>query len=155
MQFENVHIQHLISQFKAFSVEGFNIFGISEDDLSHLICVCPNKDFARAFQSLLAIAKYAETLQATTAEIRRHCYLSPMLLADGRLALVATVLDNEIWEDGNEVKSAQEELHFGSLEYERFVSQFLVVRESGPLSGLQLYEDTLKEPLDSDDEFPF
>ena len=155
MQFDNIHIQNLITQFKAFSVEGFNIFAIGEDDLPHLLCVCPNKDIARAFQSLLAIARYAETLQATTAEIKSTCYLTPMLLANGTLALVATVLDDAIWEDGNEMKSAEEELHFGSLEYQSFVSQFLVVRQSDPLSGLQLCEDTVMDARDPDDEFPF
>ena len=52
MQFEDVNIQDLISEFKAFSVEGFNIFGLGEDNLPHIVCVCPNKQFARAIQSM-------------------------------------------------------------------------------------------------------
>jgi hypothetical protein len=67
MHFENVNIQNLISQYKDFSVEGFNIFGTGEDDLLHLVCVCPNKSFARAIQSLLTIAKQAQQLQAVNA----------------------------------------------------------------------------------------
>jgi len=59
MQFDNQIIQNLISQHKTFSVEGFNIFAQGEDNLSHLICACPNKNYARALQSLLTIAKQA------------------------------------------------------------------------------------------------
>jgi hypothetical protein len=50
MQLEDVNIQNLISQFKAFSIEGFNIFGTGEDDLPHLVCVCPNRSFKKRFK---------------------------------------------------------------------------------------------------------
>lgn len=131
MQFENVNIQDLISQFKAFSVEGFNIFGIGEDDLPHLICVCPNKHFARAIQSLLTIAKRAQNLQAVTADITSHCYLMPMVLADGTLALVATIINDAVWNNGNEVEYDEPELLLRSAEYENFVRRFLEAHIEG------------------------
>ena len=56
MQFDNPNIQDLVSQYRDFSVEGFNIFAMGKDRLPHLICVCPNKTFARAIQSVLTIA---------------------------------------------------------------------------------------------------
>ena len=155
MQFEDINIQNLIAEFKAFSVEGFNIFGIGEDNLPHIVCVCPNKQFARAMQSLLTIARKAQTLQVTTTEINSNCYLTPMLLADGKLALVACLIDDAVWKDGNEVDYDGLELHLGSLEYENFVSQFLVVRESNSPSELYVYEDTLLKSHDPRDEFPF
>ena len=68
MQFENQNIRDLISQFKTFSVEGFNIFAQGQDDLPHLICACPNKHFARAIQSLLTIAKQAHNQICGDAE---------------------------------------------------------------------------------------
>jgi hypothetical protein len=73
MQFQDVNIQNLISQFKAFSIEGFNIFGTGEDNLPHLVCVCPNRSFARAIQSLLIIAKRAEQLQEVNASVSGNC----------------------------------------------------------------------------------
>lgn len=51
MQFENVNIENLVSDYRDFSVEGFNIFATGQDNLPHLICTCPNKDTARAIQS--------------------------------------------------------------------------------------------------------
>ena len=74
MQFQDVNIHNLISQFKDFSVEGFNIFGTGEDDLPHLVCVCPNKSFARAVRALLTIAKQAQHLQAVNARISGNCH---------------------------------------------------------------------------------
>ena len=129
MRFENVNIQNLISQFKAFSVEGFNIFAKGKDNLPHLICACPNKDIARAIQSFLAIAKCAQNLQMVNAEITSSCYLVPMLLADGTLALVATVIDDAVWKNGSELEYDEQELQLGSLGYENFVRQFLDVHE--------------------------
>jgi hypothetical protein len=124
MEFENVNIQNLVSEFRDFSVEGFNIFALSKDNLPHLICVCPNKSFARAVQSLLRIAKYAQN------QITSNCRLTPMVLADGTAALVATVIDDAVWKNGNEVEYEELELQLRSPQYESFVSQFLDVRES-------------------------
>lgn len=97
MQFEDVNIQNLISQFKDFSVEGFNIFGTGDDNLPHIVCVCPNKQFARAIQSMLTIVRKTQTLQVVAAEINSSCCLVPMLLANGKLAFVASVIDDAVW----------------------------------------------------------
>ncbi len=155
MQFEDINIQNLIAEFRAFSVEGFNIFGIGEDNLPHLVCVCPNKQFARAMQALLTIARKAQTLQVVPAEINSNCYLTPMLLADGKLALVASVIDDGVWKDGNEVEYEGMELHLGTEDYERFISQFLTVCESDQASELHVYEDSLLNSTEPRDEFPF
>jgi hypothetical protein len=130
MQFENENIQNLVSQHKAFSVEGFNIFGKGKDTLPHLICVCPNKQFARAIQSLLTIAKCAQELRVKDAAITSNCYLAPMVLADGRLALVATVVDDMVWKNGNEVEYDESELQLGSSAYEVFVRRFISIPET-------------------------
>ncbi len=74
MQIQDVNIHNLISQFKAFSIEGFNIFGTGEDNLPHLVCVCPNRSFARAVQALLTIAKQAQHLQAVNARSSGNCH---------------------------------------------------------------------------------
>ena len=159
MQFENVNFQNLISQFKAFSVEGFNIFGTGEDDLPRLVCVCPNKQFARAIQSLLEIAKRAQTVEVVTAEIHSNCYLTPMLLAVGTLALVATVIDDAVWKDGNEVEYEDLELHIGSSEYQNSVTRLLGAHRGVPpqndSSTLHIYEDTIMHRDHGEDEFPF
>ena len=75
MRLEDVNIHNLISQFKDFSIEGFNIFGTGEDDLPHLVCVCPNRSFARAVQALLTSAKHAQQLQAENVENISNCHL--------------------------------------------------------------------------------
>ena len=126
MQVENVSIQNLISQFKAFSVEGFNIFGIGEDNLPHLICACPNKDFARAIQSLLLIAKKAQSLEVVNAYITSNCYLSPRILVDGTLGMVATVINDAVYIDGKELLYNEPEFLLGTQEYEAFAKKFLL-----------------------------
>jgi len=126
MQVENVSIQNLISQFKAFSVEGFNIFGIGEDNLPHLICACPNKDFARAIQSLLLIAKKAQSLEVVNAYITSNCYLSPRILVDGTLGMVATVINDAVYIDGKELLYNEPEFLHGTQEYEAFSKKFLM-----------------------------
>ena len=160
MQFENVNIQNLVTEYRDFSVEGFNIFALGKDYLPHLICVCPNKTFARAIQSLLAVAKSAMALEPANAEISSDCRLLPMVLADGRLALVASVIDNAVWKDGNEMEYDELELRLGTTEYQDFVSRFLV--RDQPLSPqnhstsvLHVYEDTLKQQKPPKDEFPY
>ena len=129
MEFENEHLERLISNFNSFSVEGFNIFALGSDHLPHLICACPNKDFARAIQSLLTIAKRAQTLQAVNAYITTHCYLFPKILADGSLGMVATVINDAVYVDGKELEYNEPELLLGTLEYENLVSQFLDMQE--------------------------
>ena len=129
MDFENEHLERLVSNFKSFSVEGFNIFALGSDHLPHLVCACPNKDFARAIQSLLTIAKKAQTLRILNAYITSHCYLSPKILADGRLGMVATVINDAVYVDGEEREYNEPELLLGTSDYENFISQFLDMQD--------------------------
>src|SRR5690242_16752370 len=107
MEFQNQYLERLISRFRSYSVEGFNIFALGSDNLPHLICVCPNKDFARAVQSLLTVAEKANRLQAADAYVTSNCYLSPKILADGKLGLVATVINEAVYMDGKELESGE------------------------------------------------
>ncbi len=129
MQFENVNIEDLVSNYRNFSVEGFNIFALGKDNLPHLICTCPNKDTARAIQSLLTIAKGAYGLQVVNAYITSHCYLSPKILADGSLGMVAWVINDAVYVDGKALEYNEPELQLGTSEYENFIRQFLIRRE--------------------------
>lgn len=129
MEFENEYLERLIYTYNDFSVEGFNIFALGTDQLPHLICTCPNKDYARAIQSLLTTAKKAQTLQILNVYITSHCYLSPMILADGSLGMVATVFNDALYMDGEEREYNEPELLLGTSEYENFVSRFLQLQE--------------------------
>ena len=129
MEFENEYLERLVSNFNSFSVEGFNIFALGEDHLPHLICTCPNKDFSWAIQSLLIIAKRAQILRALNVYITSHCYLSPKILADGSLGMVATVINDAVYVDGEELEYNEPELLLGTSEYENFVSQFLQLQD--------------------------
>jgi hypothetical protein len=156
MQFENVNIQNLVTDYRDFSVEGFNIFAIGKDHLPHLICVCPNKTFARAIQSLLAVAKFAIDLKPTNGEINSDCRLVPRVLANGRLALVASVIDNAVWKNGNEVEDEKLELCLGTTEYRNFAASFLekdpkLSQESNSTAVLDLNEDTLTQQKPPED----
>jgi hypothetical protein len=125
MEFQSQHLERLISSFRSFSVEGFNIFALGDDDLPHLICACPNKDFARAICAMLEIAKRAQDLKVLDAEITSHCHLVPKILADGSLAMAASLFDEVVWKDGDEVEYDKLDLQLGTPEYEDFVQQFL------------------------------
>ena len=125
MEFQNQYLERLISSFRSSSVEGFNIFALGSDNLPHLICVCPNKDFARAIRAMLEMAKRAQDLKVLDAETTSHCHLVPKILADGSLAMAAALFDEAVWKDGNEVKYDNLDLQLGTLEYEDFVQQFL------------------------------
>jgi len=129
MQFENVNIEGLVSNYRNFSVEGFNIFALGKDNLPHLICTCPNKDIARAIQSLLTIAKGAYSLQVVNVYITSHCYLSPKILADGSWGMVAVIINDAVYVDGRELEYNKPELQLGTSEYENFVRQFLIMQE--------------------------
>lgn len=129
MEFENEYLKRLIRAFNSFSVEGFNIFALGDDRLPHLICACPNKDFARAICAMLEIAKKAQTLRALNAYVTSHCYLSPKILADGSLGMVATVINDAVYVDGQELEYNEPELLLGTSEYGNFASQFLQFQE--------------------------
>ena len=129
MEFENEYLESLIGTFNRFSVEGFNIFALGDDHLPHLICACPNKDFARAICTLLEIAKKAQMLRALNVYVTSHCYLSPKILADGSLGMVATVINDAVYVDGQELEYNEPELLLRTSEYGNFVSQFLQFQE--------------------------
>jgi hypothetical protein len=126
MQFEHVSIENLMSNYKNFSVEGFNIFAKGIDNLPHLICTCPNKDMARGIQSLLTIAKKAQTLHVVNAYITSNCYLPPKILADGTLGMVATVINDAVYMDGKELLYNEPEFLLGTQEYQAFAKKFLL-----------------------------
>jgi hypothetical protein len=129
MKFENEYLERLTRNFDGFSVEGFNIFALGDDGLPHLICACPNRDFARAIQSLLTTARKAQTLRPLNAYITSLCYLSPKILADGSPGMVATVINDAVYMDGEELEYSEPELLLGTPEYEKFVGQFLQLQE--------------------------
>jgi hypothetical protein len=126
MEFQNQYLERLIRSYRSFSVEGFNIFALGSDNLPHLICACPNKDFARAIQSLVTVAEKAKGLQPLEAYLTGNCYLSPKVLADGTLGLVATVINDATYLDGNELEHRELNLLLGSQAYEAFARKFLV-----------------------------
>lgn len=160
MQFDDSNIQNLASQYRDYSVEGFNIFAMGKDHLPHLICVCPNKAFARAIQSLLTIAKLAHDLPKMNSEVNSNCVLSPMILADGTLALVATLINDAVWKNGNEVDYDELELQLGTRPYQDFVTQFISALQdkaspSAPTTVLHVYGNTIVNQYPPKDEFPF
>lgn len=85
------------------------------------------KQFKKLLQTvkdvLLAVrvVKKARAFQAPRAEITSNCYLAPMLLADGTVGLVATVIDDEVWVDGEEVEWEGAELILRTPDYERLI----------------------------------
>jgi hypothetical protein len=90
-----------------------------------LIYTCPNKDFARAICTLLETAKRAQGLMVLDAVITSNCYLAPKILADGSLAMVASLFDEAVWKDGEQVAYDKLDLELGTPEYEQFAQQFL------------------------------
>src|SRR5688572_24403662 len=98
-------------------------------------------------QSLLTIAKLSYDLPKTNAEITSNCVLSPIILADGTLALVAALINDAVWKNGNEVEYDEIELHLGTSPYQDFVTQFISAPQDTPPSSapetvLHVYEDT-------------
>jgi hypothetical protein len=156
MELDSANVEKLVTEYSDFSVEGFNIFAVGKDRLPHLICVCPNRSFARAIQSLLSIAKYSQDLPMTNLDLTGICLLSPRMLADGTLALVATRIDDAVWRNGNEVEYDDLELQLGTSPYQSFVAQFLEEASSqNSQTVLHVYEDTLIRPQLLGDDFPF
>ena len=125
MNVDDQPIDEITDHFHSFYVEAFNIFALGDDRLPHLICACPNKNFAKALCSLLKIAKRSRDLKVVEADITSHCYLVPKILADGSLAMVASVLDEAVWVDGEQVVYEDPALELGTVEYEEFARQFL------------------------------
>ena len=53
MNVDDRPIDKITDHFHSFYVEAFNIFALGDDRLPHLICACPNKNFAKALCGLL------------------------------------------------------------------------------------------------------
>ena len=125
MLFDNNNIEMLLSESKSFSLEGFNIFAIGKDDLPHIVCTAPNKSTARALHSLLEIAKKAHDLQGINGYITGNAALVPQVLANGRIALAATLIinDDTIFKDGVEVEIEREFIEVGTTGYDAFVDK--------------------------------
>lgn len=67
------------------------------------------------------VVRKARTFQAPRAEITSNCYLAPMLLADGTVGLVATVIDDAVWVDGKEVEWEGSELILRTPHYQKLI----------------------------------
>ena len=117
MLFDN-NIETLVSESKSFSLEGFNVFAIGKDDLPHIVCTAPNKSIARALHALLEIAKKAHDLQGINGYVTRNAALVPQVLANGHIALAATLIVNDetICKDGVEVAIGGEFIEAGTLD---------------------------------------
>jgi len=125
MLFDNNNIETLLSESKSFSLEGFNIFAIGKDDLPHIVCTCPNKSTSRAFHSLLEIAKKARDLQGIHGYVTGDAALVPQVLANGSIALAATLIinDDTIFKDGVEVEIEREFIEAGTAGYDEFIEK--------------------------------
>ncbi len=83
-----------------------------------------------------------------------------MVLANGTVALVATVINDAVWKEGGEAQHHEDQLQFGSSAYQNFAIRFLTseeeaVQASDLTSQLHVYEDTLRHQENMQDEFPF
>ena len=125
MMFDNNNIETLLSESKSFSLEGFNIFAIGKDDLPHIVCTAPNKSTARALHGLLEIAKKAHDLQGINGYITGNSALVPQVLANGHIALAATLIinDDAIFKDGVGVAIEGEFIEAGTAGYDEFIDK--------------------------------
>ena len=126
MLFDNNNIEMLLSESKAFSLEGFNNFAISKDDLPHIVCTAPNKSTARALHGLLEIAKKAQDIRGIDAYITGDAQLVPQVLANGHIALTALVITDSdtIYKDDVEVEfdaKCGTCIESGTAEYDEFI----------------------------------
>jgi len=69
MDYENKYLEEITANFHSFYVEGFNIFALDPDQLPHLICACPNKNFARAIS---ALGTASTVRRYPTGHVRRY-----------------------------------------------------------------------------------
>jgi hypothetical protein len=125
MQFTNTNIQELLKARKSFSLEGFNIFAIGKDNLPHIVCTAPNKSTARALHALLEIAKKAHNLQGINGYVTGNSALVPQVLANGYIALAATLIlnDDAIFRDGAEVEIEEDFIEAGTAGYDAFIEK--------------------------------
>ena len=124
MQFDN-NIETLLSESKSLSLEGFNIFTIGKDDLPHIVCTAPNKSTARALHGLLEIVKKAHDLPGINGYVMGDAALVPQVLANGHIALTATLIvnDDTIFKDGVGVEIEAEFIEAGTAGYDEFIEK--------------------------------
>ena len=124
MIFDN-NIKTLLRESKSFSLEGFSIFAIGKDDLPHIVCTAPNKSTARALHGLLEIAKKAHDLQGINGYITGDAAPVPQVLANGHIALAATLIvnDDTIFKDGVGVEFDGEYIEAGTPAYDEFIEK--------------------------------
>ena len=125
MLFDNNNVETLLSESKSFLLEGFNIFAIGKDDLPHIVCTAPNKSTARALHGLLEIAKKAHDLPGINGYVTGDAALVPQVLANGHIALAATLIinDDAIFKDGVGVKIEGEFIETGTTGYDEFIDK--------------------------------
>ena len=125
MLFDNNNIEMLLSESKSFLLEGFNIFAIGKDDLPHIVCTAPNKNTARALHGLLEIAKKAHDLPGINGYVTGDAALVPQVLANGHIALTATLIvnDDTIFKDGVGVEIEAEFIEAGTDGYDEFIEK--------------------------------
>ena len=125
MLFDNNNIEALLSESKSFSLEGFNIFAIGKDDLPHIVCTAPNKSTALALHGLLEIAKKAHDLPGINGYVTGDAALVPQVLANGHIALTATLIiyDDTIFKDGVGVEIEGEFIEAGTDGYDKFIEK--------------------------------
>jgi len=125
MLFDNNNIETLLSESKSFSLEGFNIFAIGKDDLPHIVCTAPNKSIARALHGLLEIGKKAHDLPGINGYVTGDAALVPQVLANGHIALTATLIvnDDTIFKDGVGVEIESEFIEAGTTGYDEFIEK--------------------------------
>ena len=125
MLFDNNNIETLLSESKSFLLEGFNIFAIGKDDLPHIVCTAPNKSTARALYGLLEIAKKAHDLPGINGYVTGDAALVPQVLANGHIALAATLIinDDAIFKDGVGVEIEGEFIETGTTGYDEFIDK--------------------------------
>ena len=124
MLFDN-NIEMLLSESKAFTLEGFNIFAIGKDDLPHIVCTAPNKSTARALHNLLEIAKKAHDLPGINGYITGDAALVPQVLATGQVVLAAMTIinDDTIHKDGQIMEFDGEFIEAGTPAYDEFIEK--------------------------------
>lgn len=125
MVFDNNNIETLLSESKAFSLEGFNIFAIGRDDLPHIVCTAPNRSTARALHCLLETAKKAHDLPGINGYVTGDAALVPQVLATGQVVLAAMTIinDDTIHKDGHIVEFDGEFIEAGTPAYDVFIEK--------------------------------
>jgi hypothetical protein len=125
MLFDNNNIETLLSESKSLLLEGFNIFAIGKDDLPHIVCTTPNKSTAQALHRLLEIAKKAHDLPGINGYVTSDATLVLQVLANGHIALTATLIvnDDTIFKDGVGVEIEGEFIDAGTTGYDEFIEK--------------------------------